>query len=258
MTMKITPELDPESLVPGDTSDLAHTDSTSGESAAESTVTLEDITSTEIESSKGMDSSTAGASHAEEADEKSSDEPSAPANIDVLLAAAKKLYDGARRKEKALLTERIEIGGILIKLKAEVGHGNFIRRFREWVALEKLNFSLSIGDRAMAYAELADAGKLRTVRNLAEAERVRKDEVARKKAEKKAARAAEDGDAVETEQPPPAKLTKEQALRRAQFLAKPALDECRGYDVETRITVLEEIIEVLAAEHKKITKKLEP
>jgi hypothetical protein len=192
--------------------------------------------------------------------EPQSSEPSAPENIDVLLAAAKKLYDGARRKETALLTERIEIGGILIKLKAEVGHGNFIRKFREWVALGKLNFSLSIGDRAMAYAELADAGKLRTVRNLAEAERVRKAEAARKKAEKKAAMAAEDNKVggAEAEQQPPAKLTKEQAICRAQFLAKPAFDECRSYEVETRIVVLEELIELLTEEFEKLTEEPEP
>jgi len=191
------------------------------------------------------------------------DEQSAPSTpdetlINELISKADHLYKQSEATEHDLLKQRIEVGGLLLRLKEEVGHGNFLKDLKRWIGERRLNFSYATANRAMAYAGLDADGKLSSVKNLAEAERIRKAEAKRKKAERNAAKTAEDNDAGEPEPPPQAKLDRAKALQKAQGLAKPAIEECRSYEIETRIVVLEELIELLTEELDKITEVPEP
>jgi hypothetical protein len=187
--------------------------------------------------------------------------PSAPDEtlINELISKADHLYKQSEATEYELLKQRNEVGVLLLRLKEEVGHGNFLKDLKRWIGERKLNFSYATANRAMAYAGLDADGKLSSVKNLAEAERIRKAEAKRKKAERNAAKAAEDNETGEPEPPPPqAKLDRAKALQKAQGLAKPAIEECRSYEIETRIVVLEELIELLTEELDKITEVPEP
>jgi hypothetical protein len=186
--------------------------------------------------------------------------PSAPDEtlINELISEADHLYKQSEATEHDLLKQRIEVGVLLLRLKEEVGHGNFLKDLKRWIGERRLNFSYATANRAMAYAGLDADGKLSTVKNLAEAERIRKAEAKRKKAEGNAAKAAEDNETGESEPPPQAKLDRAKALQKAQGLAKPAIEECRSYEIETRIVVLEELIELLTEELDKITEVPEP
>lgn len=152
------------------------------------------------------------------------DEQSAPTApdeslINDLVVKAQALHSRSMVTEKELVDQRTEFGSILVELKGIVGHGNFLTAFKKWQHEEKIHFSLKTAERAMAYAELKAAGKLDSVSNLAEAERIRKAEAQRKKAERNAARAAADNETSEPEPPPEAKLDRAKALQKAQGLA---------------------------------------
>jgi hypothetical protein len=71
--------------------------------------------------------------------------------INALLASAGELYKQSGVTAKKLLYERVELGSVLIRLKDEVGHGNFLTTFEQWTKEGKVPFSLKIGQRAMAY-----------------------------------------------------------------------------------------------------------
>lgn len=112
----------------------------------------------------------------------------------------------------------------------------------------------------MAYAALEKAGKfvdnakIDLVSNLAEAERLRKVEAARKKAEKEAALKAEvsaQESEVTVDDVVAVKLKKSQIGPRAKKLAMPLLEECRGYDEDTKTKLLEELIDLLTQELEK-------
>ena len=186
--------------------------------------------------------------------------PSAPDEtlINELISKADHLYKQSEGTEHDLLKQRIEVGVLLLRLKEEVGHGNFLKDLKRWIGERRLNFSYATANRAMAYAGLDADGKLSSVKNLAEAERIRKAEAKRKKAERSAAKAAADNETSEPEPPPQAKLDRANALQKAQGLAKPAIEECRSYEIETRIVVLEELIELFTEELDKITEVPEP
>ena len=190
--------------------------------------------------------------------------PPDPARIDELLAEAKKLYGKEREAENTALTQRIEMGRVLNRLKHEVGHGYFMKKFSEWQALKQINFSLKTGQGAMAYAELEADGKFAAVSNLADAERVRKAEAAKKKAEKEKAEKRE-GEAEG--QPSPGngedqgegntsalpKLKKPQIGHKVKLLAEPILKEFASYEPATKASLLEELIELLSEEYEKTT-----
>lgn len=161
--------------------------------------------------------------------------------VNDLVAKADLLFKASGATEKKLLDQRIEVGGILVELKGIVGHGNFLTAFKKWQHDGKINFSVKTGERAMAYADLKAAGKFDTLANLAEAERIRKDEAAKKNAEKRAAKTGDE----EPGEPPPPKLTQPQIAVKARQLVKPALKECQGYDAGSQRLLLEEMIEIL-------------
>ena len=173
-------------------------------------------------------------------------ELSKQACIDELLAKATKLYSRFRRKERELLKERIEIGEILIRLKKEVGHGNFLDKLRQWIALKQLNFCYATANRAMAYAKLEAAGKLSSVRNLAEAEGVRKAEAKQKKQEEQDGDGAKKGDDGDDQDP--VTLKKSQIGPKAKVFVRSLIENCRSYDTESKVGLLEEVIELLTME----------
>jgi hypothetical protein len=178
--------------------------------------------------------------------------PSDESRIDTLLVKAGDLYKQSEATDKLLLDQRVELGRVLIELKEEVGHGNFIEAFHNWSRAGRIDFSLKTGERAMAYAELegqgkfVDAAKIDIVTNLADAERLRKAEAAGKKAEKRAATTAEneEGD-TGIDDDVPVTLTKLQINCKASQFATPVIEACRGYDVDTKRELIEEIIELL-------------
>ena len=178
--------------------------------------------------------------------------PEQPENVDRLLASARDLYSKAKRAEKALLDDRIEIGRILLQLKELVGHGSFIQSVTHWETQGLLNFSLRTAERAMAYAELHAQGKFDSVSNLAEAEGIRKAECAKKKAAKEAAKEAADtnrnDDNPDPPPAPPLRLSRAKAKQKAQILSKAALQECCSYEVDSKRLVIEELIELLTQE----------
>lgn len=175
-----------------------------------------------------------------------------PGGVERLLATARKIYDKTKRAEKTLLDDRIEIGRILLRLKALVGHGGFIKSVIDWESRGLLNFGLKTAERAMAYADLHAQGKLDSVSNLAEAEGIRKAGMAKNKKAESDAKTDDDND------PQPSssgklKLPTKKARQRAQILSQTALDECREYEAETKRLVIEELIEILTTELERCT-----
>ena len=174
--------------------------------------------------------------------------------INGLLKSAKKLYSQSKATDRKLLYQRVELGRVLIELKTVVGHGNFIEEFKKWSQEERIGFSLKTGQRAMAYSEMesggkfVDADKNDIVSNLADAERLRKDEAEIKKNAGK--KSASDGDAEggDDQGDAPVTLKKSQIGPNAKALARPLIMECRGYDGESKQALLEELIELLAKE----------
>jgi hypothetical protein len=166
--------------------------------------------------------------------------------VDELLAAADSLHNQMAQSERELLAKRLELGVILLKLKEEVGHGNFMKEFVKWSDAKKVSFGLKTAQRSMAYAKLKEEGKFDSVSNLTEAERLRCAEVAEKKAEKKAEKQKNKPTGMESQTA--CSLKKPQINGRALQLAKPLLDECAEYELESKRALLEEVIELLTVE----------
>jgi len=168
--------------------------------------------------------------------------------VDPLLTQVSLLYNKSKCKEGELLAERIEIGSLLLRLKEKVGHGNFLKQFKEWIESGKVDFSYATANRAMSYAELDSEGKLSTVQNLADAEKVRR---ALKEGESKKAKAntAETEDVAD--EGPAEALDQIQVKTKAWQIAKPTLEECHGFESKTRELLLEELIEIFTEELNK-------
>lgn len=179
------------------------------------------------------------------------------ASVDELLQSAEELFKQSEKTRRTLLYQRVELDRVLTQLKEAVGHGTFISEFKNWVKSGRISFSLRTGERAMAYAELEAAGKFvdddrnDIVSNLAEAERLRKAAEAEKKAKKDASDQKSDGKADDAG---PVTLNRSQISTKAKKLARPLLDECRGYDGDIKTELLEELIELLTEELEKCSR----
>jgi hypothetical protein len=178
--------------------------------------------------------------------------------VDDLLKTAAKIYSQSLVTRRTLLYERVELGRVLIQLKDAVGHKYFMAEFHKWIKSGRIGFSLKTGQRAMAYAELEKDGKFvddaknDIVSNLAEAERLRKVEAARKKAEQKEADESSEQDSVDSGDDAKLVTLKDSQIGpKAKKLAMPLFEECRGYDGDTRTKLLEELIELLSEELEK-------
>jgi hypothetical protein len=159
------------------------------------------------------------------------------------------LHAKSRDTEKELLEQRVELGRILLELKQEVGHGNFMASFAKWVEDDRINFSLKTAQRAMSYAELDADGKFDSVSNLAEAERVVQ---AERQAHKQESQSGTDTPADEEATPQaPASLPRSRIGATVLQMARPLIREFNGYEPATRRLLLEELIELLTAEHER-------
>jgi len=182
-------------------------------------------------------------------------------SIDEMLQSAAKIYSQSLATSRELLYQRVELGRVLIRLKDAVGHGNFIPEFKNWAKAGRIGFSLKTAQRAMAYAKMEAAGKFvddaknDIVSNLAEAERLRKAEAAKKKEENnmsaEVAQVSEQESDGITDDAGPVTLKKSQIGPQAKKLARPILEECKEYDGDTQTKLLEELIELLTEELEK-------
>ena len=208
--------------------------------------------------------------------------PAKEKKIEKLLDQISSLYDQIQQSRKEQLAQGITLGGVLKQLKDAAGRGKFESAVRRWISEGRLKFkSHKTAERYMAYHTLQQGGKFTDefkndrVSSLADAERIRTIENAKKKRRKQLEEAWSAKNAKSTESPrvlakkadrgkpgekgnegvPLPALKHSQIQSHAQKYSKPASEDFAEFELETRRLLLEEVVETHTKELETLTEE---